>query len=288
MVKFNFTKKSEELKTKGTYLLGIPFDGGCEVGKGSRFAPGALRLYSRVNETYSMTQKLCIHDFKNIFDLGNLEISANLSDQEAYSELKSKFNLLAENMSNQTKLITIGGDHSISIAPISKYLNLYPNLKILHLDAHSDCIDRYMDKEYSNASVFHHISRKITKQQEIIQYGVRAMQKSEVNFVEKHISSYSSLSDLITYINQTPPHTPWYISLDVDFFDPSYLPGTGCPVPGGESYDSFLKILKAFNEKNLVGADITELSPSLDKSNISTVFVSTLLKELIIQIAKGN
>lgn len=283
---FEFAQKIGSFNEPGVYLLGVPYDGGCEVGRGARFAPSALRLYSKVNETFSIQQNLCLSDISSIFDLGDIKAAASLNDADAYLEIKKNFCNLTQNFAPESHcLITLGGDHSIAINPLSLYKSHFNKLNILHLDAHTDCIDDYMGKPHSNATVFRHVSKELNEDQHIYQYGIRAALKDEYNYVKNHpqIHIVESLADLEAMISSN--NDPWYLSIDVDFFDPAFVPGTGCPVPGGQDYNTFLKIIEFFSLGQIVGADITELSPPLDKSSISTVFVGTLLKELVIKLA---
>ncbi len=96
----------------------------------------------------------------------------------------------------------------------------------------------------------------------------------------------TSLQDLCDELEAMPATRPIYLTLDLDFFDPAYLPGTGTPETGGETYHSFIKIMKILNRKNLVGADVVELAPMLDPTQNSTCMASKVVREVI--AALGN
>jgi agmatinase len=81
---------------------------------------------------------------------------------------------------------------------------------------------------------------------------------------------------------------PVYLTLDLDYFDPAYLPGTGTPEAGGETFHSFIKMVKILRDKNLVGADITELSPILDPTGNSDVFAAKVAREILLTLTQGK
>lgn len=169
-------------------------------------------------------------------------------------------------------VITLGGEHSISTAPIQAHFDSYPELSILHFDAHSDLREEYEGSKYSHASFAARVAEFTTK---ITQVGIRAQCKEEYEFIKaKGINTFyaheirnTGFDDaLITKMISTLDKNV-YITFDVDYFDPSIMPSTGTPEPNGFYWDETMRLLKRVcSERNLVGFDVVELAPRKDFS----------------------
>lgn len=167
-------------------------------------------------------------------------------------------------------VITLGGEHSISTAPIQAHFDSYKDFSILHFDAHSDLREEYEGSKYSHASFAARVSEFTTK---ITQVGIRAQCREEFDFIkEKGINTFYShqirnegfTDHLITKIISTLDKNV-YITFDVDYFDPSIMPSTGTPEPNGFYWDETMRLLKRVcAERNLVGLDVVELAPRKD------------------------
>jgi agmatinase len=160
--------------------------------------------------------------------------------------------------------VIIGGDHSITPGAVASIKELYPDVSVLQLDAHADLWDKYKGSEDSPACVMTNIhNMKIP----FVQVGIRSLSEDEVGIIKKH--RYS-----VFYAHDIKGNTDWhedaikklnndvYITLDLDVFDPSIMPSTGTPEPGGLLWEDVTRFLeKVFKERNVVGIDITELCP---------------------------
>ena len=102
--------------------------------------------------------------------------------------------------------------------------------------------------------------------------------------MEKHNTQAKSLEELIRRIDNINSDRPIYLTLDLDFFDPAFVPGTGTPEAGGETFHSFIKIMKVLNSKNLIGADIVELAPMIDPTGNSSVFAAKVAREILLAL----
>lgn len=167
-------------------------------------------------------------------------------------------------------VVTLGGEHSISTAPIQAHFDSYKDLSILHFDAHSDLREEYEGSRYSHASFAARVSEFTTK---ITQVGIRAQCKEEYEFIkEKGINTFYAhemrergfnailISKIISTLSENV-----YITFDVDYFDPSIMPSTGTPEPNGFYWDETMRLLKRLcAERNLVGFDVVELAPRKD------------------------
>ncbi|MBF0313210.1 MAG: agmatinase [Oligoflexia bacterium] len=273
------TKASDAIHSNAINIIGFCYDGSTSFRPGARFAPNAIRVASVGMETYSPYADLDMEDYA-IFDLGNLpfhpsrrELSANIFD-EAVKHLNIR--------ETKAKFLTLGGEHSISFTPISLYLRDYHDLLLIHLDAHTDLRDGYLGDEHSHAAVIKRVHERMQPTQSLLQYGIRSGMKEEFLFMKKHNTLCASLNNLLDKIENTPATRPIYLTLDLDFFDPAYCPGTGTPEPGGENFHSFLKIIKALQAKNLVGADVVELAPNIDPTANSNSFAAIIVREILL------
>jgi agmatinase len=267
-----------------THMIGFGFDGTACFRKGTRNGPDGLRAVSEDIESYSPYLDADLYDH-TFYDLGNLSLGSN-DDIEAqwqhatdqFSAIFDGLNLAADNI----RVLTLGGEHSISYAPIRTYLQQYPDLVILHLDAHADLRDGFLGYHYSHASIIRRALDHFGPGHQLIQYGIRSGTREEYQFMKEHGTVRSSRKDFLDSVAEIAADRPIYLTLDLDYFDPAFLPGTGTPEPGGEDFHSYVSLMKLLRGKNLVGADVVELSPDIDPTGNSDVFAAKIVRELLI------
>lgn len=288
---YDFFKESNELNPNSLNLLGFGFDGTACFRKGTKSGPDAIRAVSDGIESYSPYLDDDLEDRDALFDLGNLPVG-DTEDQEAnWRQANSVFYALLEGKDikrDNIKILTLGGEHSISYAPIKTYLESYEDLVLIHLDAHADLRDGYEGYHFSHASIIRRSLDHMTDKHKLIQYGIRSGTKEEYQWMNEHKTIKKSLSEFIEAVNSIDDQRPIYLTFDLDYFDPSFLPGTGTPEPGGETFHSFIKLVKILKNKNLVGADVVELSPEIDSSGNSDVFATKVVRELILCLTQAK
>jgi agmatinase len=288
---FDFFSEGAKLESDSINLLGFEFDGTACFRKGTRLGPDAIRKDSTGIESYSPYLDLDLEDYKGLTDLGNLPIGSGIDQTanwkvgtDAFFQLTSQINLKDENI----KIITLGGEHSISYAPIKKYLEHFNDLVLVHLDAHADLRDGYEGHHYSHASIIRRVLDHWGKDHQLIQYGIRSGTKEEYKWMRENKTNRKSLADFIESIESIESKKPIYLTLDLDNNHPSYLPRTGTPEAGGETFHSFIKLCKVLRKKNLVGADVVELAPNIDPTGNSTVFAAKVVRELVLILGEAN
>ena len=286
---YAYSKVAERVVDPGIYLLGFEFDGTVCFRKGASLGPNAFRKVSEGIESFSPYQGIDLEDANDVFDLGNLfkenekELNSNFEKSlDRFNDIFKGKNLKDERI----KLVTLGGEHSISIAPINKYLNDYDDLLIIHLDAHADLRDGYLGFHYSHASIMRRALDLFTPSNDLIQYGIRSGTKEEYELMREKKTLCLSRFEFLEKVKNIPKNRPVYLTLDLDFFDPAFLPGTGTPEPGGEDFHCFISLMKVLSEKNFVGADIVELAPEIDSTENSSVFGTKVLREIICTLKK--
>ncbi|MDA9793138.1 agmatinase [Bacteriovoracaceae bacterium] len=274
MTAFIESKFSKVFKDNTIHLLGFPFDATSSYRAGSAKGPDSLREASENLETYSPYLQLDLQDL-SLADLANLK-----TDQ--FETMIAEFEKLTKDCDlKKQKLITIGGEHSISIAPIKLHHKFYPDMLVLQLDAHADLRDEYLGNKNSHACIMRRCL-DFLKTDQILQYGIRSGTKEEFKWMQENGTQADSLDELCQRLEKIKQ--PIYLTLDLDFFDPSELPGTGTPEAGGESFHSFIRIIKILAQKKLIGADITELSPNFDPTGRSSCLASKVVREMILAL----
>ncbi|MDI9461763.1 MAG: agmatinase [Saccharofermentanales bacterium] len=259
-------------------IFGAPYDGTASFRPGSRFGPSAMREAAYGIEYYSPYQEqelsLPIHD------AGDLELPFG-DPQAVLRQIEEYVRHLVE----QDKMpIMIGGEHLLSLAVVRALLTKYPELHIIHLDAHADLRDEYLGSKYSHATVL----RRIYEENGTVihSFGVRSGLKEEFTFAAANLDFHPFLLADLPALKAPLGNKPVYLTLDLDVLDPSVLPGTGTPEPGGAGFRELLTALLSLKGVNLVGFDLVELAPQLDSSGVSTIVACTLLRELLLLAQK--
>ncbi|MEP1742815.1 MAG: agmatinase [Kangiellaceae bacterium] len=279
---FESAELGHHFYASAVHLIGFGFDGTACFRKGAKDGPNAIREVSFGIESYSPYLDKDLEDYQ-LIDLGNLPIDANESIEQQwqqatdilYQQLQS-----VDLVKNNIRLITLGGEHSISYAPALSYLEQFDDLQVIHLDAHADLRDGYEGYHYSHASIIYRLQEKFGPEHSLLQYGIRSGTKEEYRWMNEHQSLSHSRQDFLAQVAAIDASRPIYLTLDLDYFDPSFFPGTGTPEPGGEDFHSFVSLLKLLQQKNLVGCDVVELAPAIDSTGNSSVFAAKVVREL--------
>lgn len=269
-------------------LYGAPFDSTTSYRPGARFGPSAIRHESYGIETYSPYQKRDLTDI-NVFDSGDLELC--FGDTAAALEVIRE---RADEIVSTGKIpLLLGGEHLVTLPPVEQLYKQYPDLHIIHFDAHADLRDDYLGAKLSHACVLRRI-HDLVGDGRIHQFGIRSGERSEFEFAAAHTDMHpltlagfgevrTALDEMTTLL--AGRNVPVYVTVDLDVLDPSEFPGTGTPEAGGISFLELLDSLIMITSRlNVVGADLVELAPSLDSSGRSTALACKLLREVLLAL----
>ncbi|MEO2069203.1 MAG: agmatinase [Desulfurobacteriaceae bacterium] len=252
-------------------IFGIPYDSTTCFRAGTRFGPSGVRNFSENLETYSPALKRDLEDL-DFVDLGDIEIS--VSPEKMIKEVEE---FLTEKKVGTP--VMIGGDHSVSY-PVIKYLTeKYGKLTVVQFDAHADLRDEYTGTKFSHACV---MKRALELGCDLIQVGIRSGTKEEFELMEdsKSIIYLPTPDNLPKVLEEV--ETPVYITIDIDFFDPSFAPGTGTPEHCGFSPVEFFETIYKLPPVNIVGFDVVEISPPYDPSGITQALGAKIIRELML------
>ncbi|QUC66821.1 agmatinase [Aristaeella hokkaidonensis] len=263
-------------------LFGAPFDSTTSFRPGARFGSSAIRHESFGLETYSPYQDKDLTDIK-VFDCGDLELCFG-SAEAALKDIGEK---AGEILFDGKTPFLIGGEHLVTLGAVRAVAERYPNLHIIHFDAHADLRDDYLGAQLSHACVMRRC-HELTGDGRIHQFCIRSGDKAEFTFAKAHTDmhkfGFEGLKELAEKLAEE--HTPVYLTVDLDCLDPALFCGTGTPEAGGVSFTELLNAILTVSKTNIVGADVNELAPMLDASGASTAAACKIVREMLLAIYK--
>lgn len=262
-------------------LYGAPFDSTTSYRPGTRFASRMMRAESYGLETYSPYQDLDLEDAA-VFDGGDLELCFG-DTQKALDDIHD----FAADILKDNKLpLLIGGEHLVSLPAIQAVYEKYPDLCVIHFDAHTDLRDDYLGTKLSHASVIRRVWDFVGDGR-IWQFGIRSGERAEFYWAKEHTHlqkfNFDGLENAVAQLKGKPV----YLTIDLDVLDPSCFPGTGTPEAGGVTFvQLFNAMLSIIQGCQVVGCDLVELSPMLDASGASTATALKVLREMLLGLEK--
>ena len=263
-------------------LYGAPFDSTTSFRPGARFGPSAMRHESFGLETYSPYQDRDLMDIR-VFDSGDLELCFGSSEM-ALSDIEKR---TVEILKAEKVPLLLGGEHLVTLAAVRAVVDKYPDLHIIHFDAHADLRDDYLGAKLSHACVLRRCY-ELLGDNRIHQFCIRSGEREEFQFAAQHTDfhpfTFDGLEEVVKRLKEKK--VPVYFTIDLDCLDPSVFPGTGTPEAGGVSFLELLEAIRTVSQTNVVGADVNELAPMLDTSGVSTATACKVLRELLLAITK--
>ena len=263
-------------------LFGAPFDGTTSFRPGTRFGPSAIRGESFGIETYS---PYCDRDLTEckVFDGGDLDLP--FGNTERVLEMVREYT--AQVLGDGKIPVMLGGEHLVTLGAVRAVFDKYPDLHVIHFDAHTDLRTEYIGEELSHSTVMKQIWNFLGDKR-IHQFGIRSGERYEFLFAKQHTRMHKF--NLREFEAALPEFLdkPVYFSLDLDVLDPSIFCGTGTPEAGGVSFEELLNAVLLLHKLNVVGCDINELSPHYDLSGASTAVACKITREILLQLKGKN
>ncbi len=264
---------NSQLKQADTVILGIPYDRSSSYVPGSRFAPQFMRIGVDNIETYSPYFNKQITDIK-IYDAGDIVLTYP-SIRETFQQIQKE---VSKYLKDKKKLLSLGGEHTITIPIIMEVSKFYPDLYLIQFDAHTDTRDAYLEEKYCHATVIKRIS-EIIPANHIFQLGLRSLtgpaQKNQYLF---------SVLKYLSRIKQQIGKKPCYLTLDVDVLDSGIMPAVQTAVPGGISYQELLQSIVKLSDLNIVACDLVEYNPLASPNLGYASVMAEIMRELIIMM----
>ncbi|MCY7572116.1 agmatinase [Bacillus pumilus] len=265
-------------------LYGMPMDWTVSYRPGSRFGPNRIREVSIGLEEYSPYLDRELHEvpFFDAGDIplpfGNAQKSLDLIEEYVDSILeKGKFPL------------GMGGEHLVSWPVFRAMHKKYPDLAIIHMDAHTDLREEYEGEPLSHSTPIRKVAGLIGPEN-VFSFGIRSGMKEEFEWAKEagmHISKFEVLEPLKQVLPKLKGR-PVYVTIDIDVLDPAHAPGTGTVDAGGITSKELLASIHAIagTEVQVVGADLVEVAPVYDHSDQTANTASKLLREMLLGFVK--
>ncbi|MGH7245121.1 MAG: agmatinase [Phycisphaerales bacterium] len=273
-------------------IYGIPSDAGVTFRPGARFGPRAIRDASQYIKPYLIEQGVNIAERLSIADAGDSPVNPYSCKQtvDVASAFAAKLGEPAH-----TKLLAIGGDHSIAYANLKATWERrgkpFGGLALIHFDAHMDTVDEVWGEKWGHASPFRRaVEAGFIDPKAMISIGIRGTLNDSadldytknlgvtvITFDQWQKNGPATLAAFVSKLSKRET----YITFDVDAVDPAFCPGTGTPVSGGFTSTEALAAVRSLRGINLVGADIVEVLPDRDVSEVTATFAAQLMAEIL-------
>ncbi len=268
------------------FVIGLPYDLGTSGRSGARGGPGAIRAASanirweekRWPWNFSLFERLRVADYGDLeFPTGNHEALFE-SVAEHYGRL----------LAAGKKILSLGGDHFVTLALMRAHQKQFGKLAMFHFDAHTVTYTA-AGSTYDHGSMFYHAPREgLIDAERSIQIGIRTEYSEshhEFQVIDAAMANDLAASEVVERIKARVGDSPCYLTFDIDCLDPAYAPGTGTPVAGGLTSDRALKIIRGLPGIDLVGMDLVEVAPSYDHAQITSLAGATLGLEMLYVLA---
>lgn len=270
-----------EYNDADTVLFGAPFDSTTSYRPGTRFGSSTMRRESYGLETYSPYQDKDMLDI-NVFDSGDIELPFG-SPERALDMITERSKVI---LSDGKRPFMFGGEHLVTLGNVRAVHEKYPDLYIIHFDAHADLRDDYLGTKLSHACVIRRCAELIGDNR-VFQFGIRSGDREEFKWGKEHVFTnlfnFEGLKETVEKLKGKNV----YFTIDLDVMDPSVFPGTGTPEPGGVSFDELRRAAQLVCDNlNIVGCDVNELSPHYDQSGASTAAACKVVREMLLALHK--
>lgn len=266
-------KSGKNLQSATVVLAGIPFDQNSSFMKGAAMAPARIREVLQAGATNLCSETgIDLGTAEGFFDLGDI-ITANAPGW--ITEIENKIFYFLQ---NNTRVVSLGGDHAITYPILKAYGRQYKDLNIVQLDAHPDLYDKYDGNRYSHASPFARIMEEKLAQR-LVQIGIRTVNAHQRKQIERFGAEVIEMRNFVAD-KMLGFDDPVYVSIDLDVLDPAFAPGVSHHEPGGMSSRQLIDFFHKL-EAPIVGADIVEYNPRRDPTDITAMVAVKLLKEIV-------
>jgi agmatinase len=260
-------------------LLGIPFDANSSYLRGPAAAPPLIREAFRCDASNTWSETGVDLSLPNLWtDAGDLDLSKDHSAFEMIEKSVGHF------IDDGRRPVCLGGDHSVTYPIMRAFGERFPDITMIHFDAHSDLYDEFQGNRFSHACPFARIMEAGCAKR-LIQVGIRTMNAPQRQQAERFGVEVVPMSALPA-LNKMKVEGPVYLSFDIDVLDPAFAPGISHREPGGISVREAIAHVHAISGK-IVGADLVEFNPRQDISHLTATVCAKILKEILGKMIAG-
>ncbi|MEU7478018.1 agmatinase [Lentzea sp. NPDC042327] len=269
-------------------VVGVPFDTGVSYRPGARFAPAAVREASRLLRPYHPGLDVSPFERVQVADGGDIAVNP-FHIGAAIETIEGAASAL---QAEGTRLVTIGGDHTIALPLLRAVSRIHGPVALLHFDAHLDTWDTYFGEPYTHGTPFRRaVEEGVLDTEAISHVGTRGPLYGKKDLEDDRRLGFGIITssdvlrrgvdETVDALRHRIGARPVYVSIDIDVLDPAHAPGTGTPEAGGMTSRELLEVLRGLRGLNLVGADVVEVAPAYDHADITSVAASHVAYDLV-------
>ncbi|MBO2530922.1 MULTISPECIES: agmatinase [Thermobifida] len=284
--------RTDEVAKTDIAVVGIPFDSGVSYRPGARFGPAAIREASRLLRPYNPGLDVSPFAEVQVADGGDIAVNP-FAIKEAIATVEAS---ASELLSQGTRLVTLGGDHTIALPLLRAVHRMHGPVALLHFDAHLDTWDTYFGEPYTHGTPFRRaVEEGILDTEALTHVGIRGPLYGKKDLEDDRRFGFGivtaadvmrrGVDEIADMVRQRIGNRPLYVSVDIDVLDPAHAPGTGTPEAGGLTSRELLELLRGLASCNLVGADVVEVSPAYDHAQITATAAAHVAYDLVSLLA---
>ncbi|WP_299562603.1 agmatinase [uncultured Mycolicibacterium sp.] len=284
----------DQVPAADVVVAGVPFDTGVSYRPGARFGPTHVRESSRLLRPYHPGLDVSPFEIAQVADAGDIAVNPfDIAEAIATVEQAAR-----EMTSGATKLVTIGGDHTIALPLLRAAAAKHGPVALVHFDAHLDTWDTYFGAAYTHGTPFRRaVEEGILDTSALSHVGTRGPlygkkdleddRRFGFGIITASDVYYQGVHEVVDRLRDRLGDRPVYLSIDIDVLDPAFAPGTGTPEAGGMSSRELLEILRGLRGLNLVGADVVEVAPAYDHAEMTGIAAAHVAYDLVSLLALG-
>jgi agmatinase len=282
----------DEVGQADVAIFGVPFDTGVSYRPGARFGPSHIRASSRLLRPYNPALDVSPFAAMQVADAGDLGVNP-FDITEAIGQIEAGAASLAD---DGTRLLTLGGDHTIALPLLRVMARQHGPVAVLHFDAHLDTWDTYFGAPYTHGTPFRRASEEgLIDREHSLHIGIRGPLYDARDLTDDGVLGFQLIpatafeelrvAGVVERMKQRLAQRPVYVSVDIDVLDPAHAPGTGTPEAGGVTSRELLAILRSLADLHVVGADIVEVAPAYDHAEMTGIAAAHVGYELLSAMA---
>ncbi|HFQ95294.1 MAG TPA: agmatinase [Anaerolineae bacterium] len=284
---------SRALEGVDAAIVGVPFDSGASFRSGARFGPRSIREASTMLWGYNRVLDVTPAQALSIVDYGDVSVIP-VDIRATMAHITEE---VAEILDTGVQVVALGGDHSISLPLLRAHAARFPDLALIHFDAHPDMWDEEFEGQpYSHGTPFRRaVEESLIDPAATVQVGIRGplSESADIAYpLERGVTVIPieqalamGVPGIIERMRGVVGQRPVYVSLDIDAVDPAFAPGTGTPEVGGFSSFQMLQLVRGLRGLNIVGFDLVEVSPPYDHGHITAILAANLAFEFLSLLA---
>lgn len=279
----------DEVARYDVAVLGAPFDGGVSFRPGARFGPSSIRQASRnLRPAYNPALQVAPFRVLQAVDAGDVPCNPFNID-EALQQIDDEVGELIDDGPN---IVTLGGDHTIALGALRAVARKHGPVALIHFDAHLDTWDSYFGADRTHGTVFRRAFEEgLLLPGSSVHVGIRGPLYDAQDLVDDKNFGFSiiratdfdrlGVDEIVRRVRGRVGDAAVYLSVDIDVLDPAFAPGTGTPEIGGFTSRELLALVRGLPGKQLVAADVVEVSPAYDHAEITALAAATVAFEMM-------